>query len=180
MLTFLGDLPLHPLVVHAVVVLVPLTVLGAVVAAVWPAARRRFGVPVVACGVLALVSTYVAQEAGEGLERYLPRDPAIMAHTHMGGELLKWVALLTALVAAFVLLHRRADRSARREGPGTTTAPALTGPTRLVSIALTVLIVAVALYTAYKCYEIGDSGARAVWGGRTWQVQPGNSHDGGG
>jgi glyceraldehyde-3-phosphate dehydrogenase/erythrose-4-phosphate dehydrogenase len=34
-------LPTHALLVHAVVVLVPLAVLGAVVVAVWPAARRR-------------------------------------------------------------------------------------------------------------------------------------------
>lgn len=169
--TFLGDLPLHPLVVHAVVVLVPLTVLGGILIAVWPAARRRFGALVVVCGVAALGATYVAQEAGEGLERYLPRDPSITAHTSIGGDLLKWVALLTVLVAVFVLLHARAGRAARREGPGTTAAPALTGPARLVTLVLAVLIVAVGLYTAYKCYEIGDSGAQAVWGGRTWKLQ---------
>jgi hypothetical protein len=43
--TFPGNLPVHPLVVHAVVVLVPLAILGAHTVVVWPAAhaasRRR-------------------------------------------------------------------------------------------------------------------------------------------
>ena len=51
--TFVSGLPLHALVVHAVVVLVPMAVLGAVLIAVWPAARRRYRWPVLALTALA-------------------------------------------------------------------------------------------------------------------------------
>jgi len=37
---FISGLPLHVLLVHAVVILVPLSALGALVIAIWPAARR--------------------------------------------------------------------------------------------------------------------------------------------
>ena len=50
---FVFGLPSHVLVVHAVVVLVPLAVLGAVAVALWPAARRR-------CGWLGVGVTVVA------------------------------------------------------------------------------------------------------------------------
>ena len=40
----IGGLRLHPLIVHAVVVLTPLTVLALLLGAFWPAARRRLGV----------------------------------------------------------------------------------------------------------------------------------------
>ena len=39
-----GGLPLHPLIVHAVVVLLPLTVLAVLLGTFWPAARRRLGI----------------------------------------------------------------------------------------------------------------------------------------
>ena len=40
---FIGGLPVHPLVVHFVVVLLVIASLGAVLTALWPAVRRRFG-----------------------------------------------------------------------------------------------------------------------------------------
>ncbi len=170
--TFVNGLPLHPLLVHAVVVLVPLTVLGAIVVAVWPVARRRYGTLVVACGAVALVFDILAEQAGEGLEHNLPRTAAIAAHAAQGDGLKVFVAGLLVAVAAFVFLHARAERTARREGPGTTTAPSATGLNRLVATGLAVLVVVLAGATAWKCYEVGDSGAKAVWGGITYQPQP--------
>ena len=109
--TFIGGLPLHPLVIHATVVLVSLSVLGAVVVAVRPAARRRYGSLVVVTAVVATVCTVIAEQTGEGLEHSLPRDAAITAHAELGDGLKLWVAPLMIAVAAFVLLHRRADRT---------------------------------------------------------------------
>lgn len=169
--TFLNGLPVHTLVVHAVVVLVPLTALGAIVIAVLPAARRRYGSLVVVGGAAALVATLVAESAGAAFEHVLPRDPAIELHAALGHTLKYWVGALLVVTAAFVLLHRSGSRSVRREGPGTTTAPAVTGPNRIVATILAVLVVAVALGTGYQVYLVGDAGAQAVWGGRTYQQQ---------
>jgi len=53
----IAGLPLHPLLVHLVVVLLPLAALATLLHAIWPAARRRLGVvtPLSAGAVLVLV-----------------------------------------------------------------------------------------------------------------------------
>ena len=59
--------PLHPLIVHATIVLTPLTVLALLLGTFWPAARRRLGIvtPLAATAVLVLVPVTVA--AGQSL-----------------------------------------------------------------------------------------------------------------
>ena len=47
LLDTVAGLPVHPLVVHAAVVLLPLAALGAILMAVWRSFSRRFGVIVV-------------------------------------------------------------------------------------------------------------------------------------
>jgi hypothetical protein len=89
----------------------------------------------------------------------------------LGDSLKLWTAGLMIVLAAFVLVHRRAERAAL-EGPGTTSAPALTGAMRFVALGLAVLTVVLALGAVVDVYRVGDSGAQAVWGGRVYQQQP--------
>ncbi len=167
--TFLGNLPVHPLVVHAVVVLVPLAILGSLTVVVWPAARRRYGWLVVAVAAVATASIPIATSTGEGLEHRLARTAAIQTHVRLGDDLLVFVAGLLVALAAFVYLHHRTTMQARHEGPGTTTAPArLTGSTRLAAAVLAVLVVVLAVISAVQVYRIGDSGAQAAWGDRQY------------
>jgi uncharacterized membrane protein len=104
--TFINGLPLHPLVVHATVVLVPLAVLGAILAVVWPAARRRYGSLVAVTALLATVCAVVAEQTGEGLEHSLPRNAAIEAHAALGDTLKLLAGALFVVFGAFLLLHR--------------------------------------------------------------------------
>ncbi len=171
--TFLNGLPLHPLVVHATVVLVPLAVLGAIVAVVWPAARRRYGSLVAVVALLGAVFAVVAEQTGEGLQHSLPGSATIAAHAALGDTLKLLVGALFVVFGAFLVIHRRAAHAGRREGPGTTSAPAMTGGTRVAAGILAVLTVVVALLTAVQVYRIGDSGAQAVWGGRVYVQQQG-------
>jgi hypothetical protein len=170
--TFLFGLPLHPLAVHAVVVLVPVAVLGCLVVALWPAARRRSGVPVAVLTLLAAVSLPIATSTGEGLERNLPRTDAIRTHAELGDQLLVFVGPLFVVVAALVLL----DRLRRRDtvgGPGTTAAPrSWLARSRVLSATLMVLTVALAVVSAVQVVRIGDSGARAAWGSVQYSPQP--------
>jgi uncharacterized membrane protein len=169
--TFFNGLPLHPLIVHAAVVLVPLAVLGTIAAVVWPAARRRFGSLVVVTAFLATVFSVLAEQSGEGLEHVLPRSAAIEAHQELGDTLKLLAGGLFVVFGAFMLLHRRAAQAARREGPGTTSAPAMTGGTRIAAGVLAAITIVLALVTAVQVYRIGDSGAQAVWGERVYTEQ---------
>ncbi|MBV9920675.1 MAG: hypothetical protein JOY78_07475 [Pseudonocardia sp.] len=172
---FLGNLPVHPLVVHAVVVLVPLAILGGLIVVVWPAARRRYGWLVVAVAAVATVAIPIATSTGEGLEHRLARTAAIEIHARLGDDLLIFVAGLLVALAAFVYLHHRATTSrARHEGPGTTTAPArLTGAARVAAAVLAVLVTVLAVISAVQVYRIGDSGAQAAWGDRQYLAPSG-------
>jgi uncharacterized membrane protein len=161
---FIGGLPLHPLIVHATVVFVPVSVLGALVVVLVPAARRRYGSLVVVTAVVATVCTVLAEESGEALEHTLPPNPAIQAHEAAAGYLKLWMAPLMIAVAVFVLMHRRADRVARMEHTATTSALALAGRQRALAIAVAAVTIVLALGTAAVVFLTGDLGARAVWG----------------
>jgi uncharacterized membrane protein len=171
--TFVSGLPLHPLVVHVVVVLVPAAVLGALVVALWPVARRRWGWPVVALIALATISVPLATSTGEGLEHNLPRTPAIATHAELGDQLLVFVAPLLLGVLGLVLVERWRRAPQRADGPGTVVAPRLSaGRARLALVVLSVLTVAFAGASAVQVFRIGDTGARAVWGDVTFTPQP--------
>ncbi|MGZ4617312.1 MAG: DUF2231 domain-containing protein [Frankiaceae bacterium] len=96
--------PTHPLTVHAAVVLVPLAVIAVVVAALWPAARRRYGPVVLILATFALLSVPVAKESGESLARRLPDTPLIQQHEAMSDGLLPWVTGLWIAAVAVVVL----------------------------------------------------------------------------
>jgi hypothetical protein len=172
--TFLSGLPVHVLVVHAVVVLIPLAALAAVLVAVWPAARRRYGWLAVAVAVAATAIIPIATDTGEGLEHNLPRDPLISAHTHLGDQLLPFAGLLLIAVAALMLVTQHSHRDPHQprgheraggsgQGTVTTTAP-VRAWVRPVAMTLSALTVAFAVTAVIQVVRIGDSGARAAWG----------------
>lgn len=179
--TFISNLPVHVLVVHAVVVLVPLAVLGTITVALWPAARRRHGWLVAGIAALATACIPIATNSGEGLERNLPRSPLIQAHAHLGDELLVYVAAMLVLLVALLAVHQRA--AVRRDGPGTVAAPGaggvLRGPLRIVAGVLAGLTVVLAVVSAVQVYRIGDSGARAAWADRQYVTPTGGPGDAG-
>jgi hypothetical protein len=164
-----NGLPAHVLLVHAVVVLVPLTSLLLVLVAVWPAARRRWASLTAVLAVITLVAVPLTTEAGEWLEHRLPHSDLIETHAELGDTMLPWAVGL-ALVALVVAVRSRLIERARREGPGTMTAPparragARAGTAATVVIA--VLAVVVAAGSVVTVYRIGDSGSTASWTGR--------------
>ncbi|MBY8871704.1 hypothetical protein K7640_07600 [Micromonospora sp. PLK6-60] len=158
-----NGLPLHPLVVHAVVVLLPLAALGVLALAVRPAWRGRFGVLVVAVAALATAAIPLATESGESLEHRVG-DPG--RHAELGDTLL-WYALPLLVVAlGLVLLHRRAVRRGDGRRPAT------------LGVVVAVLAVVVAAANLVQVYRVGESGAKAVWGDTpAAQQRPGGGDD---
>ena len=139
----INGIPIHPLVVHAVVVLLPLSVLGTLAIVFRPAWRRKYGHLVLASSLVATALCPVATSSGEALEKRVG-DPG--QHAALGDQLV-WFAL--ALLVSVVLLLV-ADR---RPGVG-----------RAVARTAVVLAAMAALATSVQVYRVGDSGARAAWG----------------
>ncbi|MFY0407759.1 DUF2231 domain-containing protein [Solicola sp. PLA-1-18] len=138
-----NGLPLHPLVVHAVVVLLPLTIIGAVVVALRPAWRQTYGWLVVALGVVGTALIPVATSSGEALEKRVG-DPG--EHAELGDQLL-WFALPMVVLLVVMLLLDRAG-SARKA----------------ITTGVAVLAVVASVAAGVQVYRVGDSGARAAWG----------------
>lgn len=142
-------LPLHPLVVHVVVVLVPLSALGAVAVAARPSWARPYG-PLVAVGaVLAALAAYVSQQAGNSL---------LVANGYSGAkaEALevhgRWGLYTVVSVAGFALLMVVAAVLARRDHR-----PPVT---RVVAVVAALVGILGTVFTLLA----GHSGATSVWG----------------
>jgi uncharacterized membrane protein len=163
---FIGGLPLHPLVVHFVVVLLPIAVLGSILTAVWPAVRRRFGWLAVAAAAIGTVLVPVATICGDNLATRLPANDLITAHENLGNQMIWWAGGLTLAVGALMVVHTRATRKVPvTVGAEENTAPQPDKAPALAMIVLAVLTVGVAVGTGIHVYRVGDAGARAVWEG---------------
>jgi len=71
--TSIHGLPAHVLLVHAVVMVVPLTALLLLASAWWPAARRKLGFCTPLLALIAVVHVPITTHAGEWLRAAGPR-----------------------------------------------------------------------------------------------------------
>lgn len=149
MSTFNG-LPIHPMLVHFIVVLAPLTAVLAILCAVWPAARQRLVWLVLVLAGVTAVLTPLAAEAGEWLEHNIEETPLVKKHEELGETMIYFALALLVAAILLVVAHLRAQR-------GKALSSALSG-----IIAVFVLLAGVA--TTVQVFRIGHSGAESVWG----------------
>jgi hypothetical protein len=146
--TILG-LPVHALVVHAVVVLVPLGAAGVVAMALVPRWRERLGVAVLAVLTVGLVSIPVAIASGKKLEARLHASGVVAKqirhHREMANLVIYPTVVLWLLAVALVLLSRSERRNRR---------------TVTIVAGLSVLAAAAA---AAQVAVAGHLGSTAVW-----------------
>ncbi|WP_151083142.1 DUF2231 domain-containing protein [Nocardioides cynanchi] len=152
----INGIPLHPLVVHAAVVLVPLAALFAIAYAVLPSRRWQTRTPAVVLAVVAAVSVWLAAATGDNLKSRLHEDTSlIQTHEHWAGLLqaATWVLAALVVVAWWSLPHHNPlpDKD-HKEGVTTLAKPLVV----LLPVAAVTVLVLVVL--------TGDAGARAVWG----------------
>jgi len=142
--TFQG-LPVHPLVVHAVVVLLPLTAVLAVLMVISPRFSRRFGPIVVALGLVSVGASLIAKESGEQLLRHVESSPN---HVQLGSRTPIYAGLYFLLLVGFWLLDRGI--------PGNRHRPAFV-------IILGVLLAVASVLICIQVYLVGHSGAEVAW-----------------
>ncbi|MBA2465368.1 MAG: hypothetical protein H0V42_10395 [Nocardioidaceae bacterium] len=153
-----AGLPLHPLVVHAAVVLTPMAVVLVVAFAIRPRHRwlTRWPTAVITAG--ALVSVWVARLSGDALTESRPELEQLVRTHQERGELLSLLMVVFAVLTAAgvwflggpsVLVSGRGARASRAAVLDKVL------PAVLVLAAVVVLVLVVL---------VGDSGSRAVWG----------------
>ncbi|MGI5459088.1 DUF2231 domain-containing protein [Streptomyces sp. CA-249302] len=155
-MSLVNGLPAHVLLVHFVVVLVPLTALALVTAALWPRAARRMGVVLPLLALVTLASVPLTTSAGEWLEEHVPENSLVEQHAELGDGLLPWALGLFVLATAVWWTVRRTPAPEAAGASGTRTAS-------VVRVAAAVLSFAVAAGAVVDVYRIGDSGAKAAW-----------------
>lgn len=138
-------LPLHPLVVHAVVVLLPLAALAVIVLFAVPRWRRPFALPTLGLLLVVLVTSFVARFSGEELEERVG-DPG--RHADWGGLLPFAAGALVVLAGVWLVLAGIQQKSSTV----TTVLGVLSVVASVVALGLTVVT--------------GHSGSQAVWEGR--------------
>lgn len=143
----IAGLPVHPLVVHFAVVLLPLAALALVILVIVPRWADRFGWVTLAALAGGTVAAFVAKESGEALAAKIG-EPA--AHATYGDWLPPLAVALLLVAASWFILHRRAAKAGRGRTPATIVAGALAA---VLALAVTGLTVAV-----------GHTGAQAAWG----------------
>ncbi len=142
-------LPVHPLLVHATVVFVPLAVVLVVLAVLWPRFRAWAGPLPAAVSLVALVLTPLSTASGENLEHSLPHNKLIEEHAELGDQLLPFTIALFVLAALHWWLTRPTTGDPRRP--------------RALVLGVAVLAVVAAVGTGVQVARIGHSGAKAAW-----------------
>lgn len=174
---YVRGLPFHPLVVHAVVVLLPLTAVALLLGAFSARLRARLGIFLPVLGIVSLVLVPIATSSGQQYKATLVarglKNPTLAQHQQMADQIVPWtigLAILTIVVYVLLRVGRRlgapkavgAATTATRDRTPTGVALAARSP---VSIVVAVLSVAVAVGLIATVAAVGELGARAVYGG---------------
>ena len=141
-----AGLPLHPLVIHASIILIPLVAIGALIMSYLPSFSRRYGKMILVIAIVGQISLFLAKFTGEALEEILDKD---MGNHAALGEIAPFITLP---MVALIYLRWRLDRSGATVGSAWVR--------RLTSIALIVA----ALASIVVIVLVGHSGAESVWG----------------
>ena len=144
-------LPLHPLVVHAVVILVPLAALGALLLVVIPRLRASYGWLTLGFAVAGAGSAIVARVSGQALANDfgLTASGRVARHMTLGAWTPLPAVILALALAGFIWATRRG--AAGRGSPMVAVMGGLTVLSALASLVMVGLT--------------GHAGAVAVWGG---------------
>ncbi len=148
LLDTIGGIPLHPLIVHAAVVLLPLGALGLVAIILVPRWRATFGWLVMGALAAGMLSAFAAVNSGEALADRVGEPER---HAELGETLQIVAAILFLAAAAWFWLQRR--RSAHASILGSV-------PQAVAAIAA----LALAAGTLVLTVLVGHSGAESVWG----------------
>ena len=145
-LGMIAGLPLHPLLVHSAVVLVPLVAVGALVMSYLPSFSRRHGKLILILALVAQGSVFLAKLSGEAFSEILNKD--VEKHAELG-EIAPFV---TIPMVALIYLRWRMDRAGSSTGS--------VAIRRLTSVALVIA----SLASLVMIFLVGHSGASSVWG----------------
>jgi hypothetical protein len=163
--TIYGGLPAHPLFVHVPVILIPSTIVAAIVFVIKPQWLTRYGIALALVSVVAMSSIFLAMQAGAALrgELNLQGEAAKLISEH--SQAAHILAIVYVLFTATLILTFAAQRISGGMPTGLGIVDGVLSPRSMLT-ALRVVLVLLSLIAGYMCFRTGDLGAKAVWQGR--------------
>ena len=155
MLDTIFGLPLHPLIVHATVVVVPTTAFLVALSAIYPRFRAWIGPVPALAALLSCILVPLSTSSGEELQHRIGETSLVEKHAELADTLIWFVIPLAAAAVGAYWLQRRGAAGKGLVATVAVAAVLLSGAT-LVDVAL-----------------IGHSGAKASWSGVANQAPKG-------
>lgn len=149
--TTVFGLPTHVLILHLTVVGLPVACLATIAVAFRTKWRQKYGLFVAVLDVIMVAVTYATQLAGErffNADHGLASLPAVQHHKQLGQTLVYFVIGVAVLMILLVV----ADRAGYAER-------------HVVMVTVSALTIAASAICLVRVVQVGDSGARAAWGG---------------
>jgi uncharacterized membrane protein len=168
--TIYGGLPAHPLFVHVPVVLIPTTVIAALVCMVRIDWFARYGIALAVVSIGAMSSIFLTMQAGGALEAalHLQGQAAHLINEH--SQAAHYLAFIYVAFTAILIVTFAAQRISTGMPTGLVVVDRALASRRTFT-ALRVLMVVLSLAGALMVFRVGDLGAKAVWQGRIQAAQ---------
>jgi hypothetical protein len=163
--TIYDGLPAHPLFVHVPVVLIPVTIVVALVFIVNTAWLGRYGAALSLVSIVAMSSIFLTMQAGAALREALDlqgQAAKLISEHSQAAHILAYVYV--GFTAILILTF-----SARQIGGGHPTGLAIVDrplSSRATFAVLRTALAVLAVIAGYMVFRTGDLGAKAVWQGR--------------
>lgn len=168
--TIYGGLPAHPLFVHVPVILIPATVLTALVCMIRTDWFDRYGIALAVVSIGAMSSIFLTMQAGGALQAALHlrgRAAHLISEHSQAAHILAFVYVA---FTAVVIVTFAAERISGGRPTGLAFVDRALSPRRVFT-ALRVVLIVLSLAGAVMVFRVGDLGARAVWQGRIQAAQ---------
>jgi uncharacterized membrane protein len=170
--TVYSGLPAHPLFVHVPVILIPATIVVALVFMFKPEWFGRYGIALALVSIAAMSSIFLTMGAGGALrdELHLQGRAASLISEH--SQAANILAIVYVAFTAILIITFAALRISGGRPTGLGIVDRLLS-SRTAFNALRVLLVVLALGAGFMTFRTGDLGAKAVWAGRVQRAQGG-------
>jgi uncharacterized membrane protein len=170
--TIYSGLPAHPLFVHVPVVLIPTTIVAAIVFVFKREWFARYGIALALVSIVTMSSIFVTMQAGAALrgELNLQGQAAKLISEHSRAAHI--LAIVYVVFTATLIVTFAAQRISGGMPTGLGIVDGLLSSKGVVA-GLRVVLVLLSIGAGYMTFRTGDLGAKAVWEGRIQAAEHG-------
>jgi hypothetical protein len=163
--TIYSGLPAHPLFVHVPVILIPSTIVAAIIFMVRRDWFARYGIALAVVSIAAMSSIFLTMQAGAALRGALNLQGEAAKLISEHSQAAHILAIVYVVFTATLIVTFAAHRISGGNPTGLGMVDGLLSSKSLYA-ALRVLLVVLSIGAGYMCFRTGDLGAKAVWQGR--------------